>query len=70
MGVFGSDGSLVGKVINEPNLRRGYEPAARTEQGECGGKKTKSSGTISWDARDPRFLILTNIPKSDSDPER
>jgi rod shape-determining protein MreC len=29
-------------------------------------KKTKSPGIISWDAKDPRFLILNNIPKSDS----
>jgi rod shape-determining protein MreC len=29
-------------------------------------KKTKSAGTITWDAKDPRFLTLNYIPKSDS----
>jgi len=29
-------------------------------------KKTKSSGMISWDAKDPRLLTLKDIPVSDS----
>ena len=29
-------------------------------------KKTKSSGTLSWDGKDPRYLTLSSIPKSDS----
>ena len=29
-------------------------------------KKSGSSGTLYWDGRDPRFLNLKDIPKSDS----
>lgn len=67
MGVFGSDGSLVGKVINvSPNFAEVMSLLHVQNKVNVVVKKTKSSGTISWDARDPRFLILTNIPKSDS----
>ena len=67
MGVFNSDGSLVGKVINSSS---NYSVAMSLLHVENSVnvlvKKTRSSGTIKWDAKNPRFLTLTGIPKSDS----
>ena len=67
MGVFSSDGSLVGKVINvSSNFSVVMSLLHVQNKVSVLVKKTKSSGIISWDAKDPRFLILNNIPKSDS----
>jgi len=67
MGVFSSDGSLVGKVINvSSNFSVVMSLLHVQNKVSVLVKKTKSPGIISWDAKDPRFLILNNIPKSDS----
>jgi len=67
MGVFSSDGSLVGRVINvSSNFSVVMSLLHVQNKVSVLVKKTKSSGIISWDAKDPRFLILNNIPKSDS----
>ena len=67
MGVFNSDGSYVGKVINvSPNFSQVMSLLHIQNNVNVLVKKTGNAGTISWDAKDPRFLILKNIPKSDS----
>jgi rod shape-determining protein MreC len=67
MGVFSSDGSLVGKVINvSPNFSQVMSLLHIQNKASVLVKKTGNAGIISWDAKDPRLLILTNIPKSDS----
>lgn len=67
MGVLSSDGSLVGKVINvSPNFSQVMSLLHIQNKVNVLVKKTGNAGTISWDAKDPRFLILNNIPKSDS----
>ncbi|MFI5129990.1 MAG: rod shape-determining protein MreC [Chitinophagales bacterium] len=67
MGVLSSEGSLVGKVINvSPNFSVVMSLLHVQNKVNVLVKKTKSSGTIEWDAKDPRFLILKNIPVSDS----
>jgi rod shape-determining protein MreC len=67
MGVLNSDGSLVGKVINvSPNFSQVMSLLHIQNKVNVLVKKTGSTGTIFWDAKDPRFLILNNIPKSDS----
>lgn len=67
MGVFSSNGGLVGKVINvSPNYSAIMSLLHVQNKADVLVKKTRSSGTLSWDAQDPRFLILINIPKSDS----
>lgn len=67
MGVIGSDGSLVGKVINV-SARYSQVMSLLHVQNKISVlvKKTRSSGTISWNAKDSRYLTLNNIPKSDS----
>jgi rod shape-determining protein MreC len=67
MGVLSSDGSLVGKIINvSPNFSIVMSLLHVQNKVNVLVKKTRSSGTIAWDAKDPRFLTLTNIPVSDS----
>jgi rod shape-determining protein MreC len=67
MGVFNSDGSLVGKVINvSANFSVVMSLLHVQNKVSVLVKKTKSAGIISWDAKDPGFLTLTNIPVSDS----
>jgi rod shape-determining protein MreC len=67
MGVFNSDGSLIGKVINvSPNFSVVMSLLHVQNKVSVLVKKTRSAGIISWDAKDPRFLTLINIPVSDS----
>ena len=67
MGVFSSNGGLVGQVVNvSPNFSQVMSLLHVKNKVNVLVKKTQSAGTISWDAKDPRFVILTNIPKSDS----
>ncbi len=67
MGVFSSNGGLVGKVIN---TGRNYSQVMSLlhVQNKVNVilKKTGNAGNVSWDAKDPRFLTMTGIPKSDS----
>lgn len=67
MGVFNSDGSLVGKVINvSPNFSQVMSLLHVQNKTSVLVKKTRSGGTISWNGKDPLFLTLNSIPKSDS----
>jgi rod shape-determining protein MreC len=67
MGVFSSDGGLVGQVVNvSANFSQVMSLLHVQNKVNVLVKKTNSSGTLSWDAKDPRFLSLSNIPKSDS----
>jgi len=67
MGVFSSDGGLVGQVVNvSANFSQVMSLLHIQNKVNVLVKKTNSSGTLSWDAKDPRFLSLNNIPKSDS----
>ena len=67
MGVFSSDGGLVGQVVNvSPNFSQVMSLLHVQNKVNVLVKKTKSSGTLSWDGKDPRFLTLSSIPKSDS----
>lgn len=67
MGVFSSDGGLVGKIINvSPNYSSVMSLLHVRNKLSVLVKKTGSSGMISWDATNPRLLTLNNISKSDS----
>lgn len=67
MGVFSSDGGLIGQVVNvSPNFSQVMSLLHVQNKVNVLVKKTKSSGTLSWDGKDPRFLMLSSIPKSDS----
>ena len=67
MGVFSSDGGLVGQVVNvSPNFSQVMSLLHVQNKVNVLVKKSKNSGTLSWDGKDPRFLTLSGIPKSDS----
>lgn len=67
MGVFSSDGGLVGQVVNvSPNYAQVMTLLHVQNKVNVLVKKTGNSGTLSWDGADPRYLTLVNIPKSDS----
>lgn len=67
MGVFSSDGGLVGQVVNVgPNVSQVMSLLHVQNKVSVLVKKTGSSGIISWDGKNPRMLTLNNISKSDS----
>lgn len=67
MGVFSSDGGLVGQVVNvSPNYSMVMSLLHVQNKVSVLVKKTGSSGIISWDGQQPRILNLSNISKSDS----
>jgi rod shape-determining protein MreC len=67
MGVLNSDGSLVGKIVNvSANFSQVMSMLHIQNKVNVFLRKTGSAGTISWDAKDPRFLILEKIPRHDS----
>ena len=67
MGVLSSDGSLVGKVVNvSPNFSQVMSLLHVQNKVFVYLKKTGSTGTVYWDAKDPRFLMLDKIPRHDS----
>nr|ALS90671.1 rod shape-determining protein MreC [uncultured bacterium] len=67
MGVFSSDGGLVGQVVNvSPNFSQVMSLLHVQNKVNVLVRKSGSTGTLFWDGKDPRFLSLKDIPKSDS----
>ena len=67
MAVINSDGSAVGVVVNvSPNFSQVMSLLHVQSKRSVTMKRTGSLGTIEWDGKNPLFLTLQNIPKSDS----
>lgn len=67
MSVIGSDGSAVGVIINvSPNFSVVMSLLHVQSKRSVFMKRTGSMGTVEWDGKNPLFLTLRNIPKSDS----
>lgn len=67
MGVFSSDGGLVGQIVNvSPNYSQVMSMLHIQNKVSVLVKKTGSTGMISWDGKNPKFLTLNGISKSDS----
>ncbi len=65
MAVIGSDGSAVGVVVNvSPNFCQVMSLLHVQQTVSASLKKTGDFGTIEWDGKDPRFLLLKRIPKT------
>ena len=62
--VFGSDDSFVGRVVNvSPNFSA-VMSLLHTDIKVSGSlKKTGDFGTVTWNAKDPRYVTLSDIPK-------
>lgn len=67
MGVLGSDLSLVGIVVNtSENFSQVMSLLHVKNNVNAIMKRSGSAGTISWDGKNPLFLTMTGVPKSDS----
>lgn len=65
MAVIGSDGSAIGVVVNvSPNFSQVMSLLHIQNKVNASLKKSGEFGTIEWDAKDPRFITLKNLPKS------
>jgi rod shape-determining protein MreC len=65
MAVISSDGSVVGVVVNvSPNFSQVMSLLHVQSTVSVALKKSGDFGTIEWDGRDPRYLILKKIPKT------
>lgn len=65
MAVIGSDGSVIGVVVNvSPNFSQVMSLLHVQQTVSASLKKTGDFGTIEWDGKDPRFLVLKRIPKT------
>ena len=67
MTVVSSEGSAVGVVINvSPNFSVVMSLLHVQSKRSVVLKRSRSMGTVEWDGKNPLFLTLRNIPKSDS----
>ncbi len=65
MGVVSSDGCVVGVVVNvSPNYSQVMSLLHVQSKLDAALKKTGEFGTIEWNGKDPRYLLLTRIPKT------
>ncbi len=65
MAVIGSDGSAVGIVVNvSDNFSQVMSLLHVQSKVNASLKKSVEFGTIEWDGKDPRFVLLKGIPKS------
>jgi len=65
MSVVSSDGCAVGTVENvSPNFAQVMSLLHVQQSVSASLKKTGEAGTVEWDGKDPRFLLLKRIPKS------
>ncbi|HEX6191868.1 MAG TPA: rod shape-determining protein MreC [Chitinophagaceae bacterium] len=67
MAVINSDGSAVGVVVNvSPNFSQVMSLLHVQSKRSVTMKRSGSLGTVEWDGKNPLFLTLVDIPKSDS----
>ena len=67
MGVFSSNGGLIGKVVvTGKNFSEVMSLLNAVNKLNVQMKRTGSSGTLTWDGKSPQELTLSNIPKTDS----
>jgi rod shape-determining protein MreC len=67
MGVLNADLSLVGIVVNtSENFSQVMSLLHVKNNVNAIMKRSGSAGTISWDGKNPSFLTMTGIPKSDT----
>lgn len=65
MAVISSDGSVIGVVVNvSPNFSQVMSLLHVQQSVSASLKKTGDVGTIEWDGKDPRYLVLKRIPKT------
>ncbi|GAB4093836.1 rod shape-determining protein MreC [Flaviaesturariibacter terrae] len=64
MAVISSDGAVVGVVVNtSPNFSQVLSLLHSKSNVPAALKKTGTIGTVRWDGKDPRFVVLQGISK-------
>jgi rod shape-determining protein MreC len=64
-GVISSDGTVVGVVVNvSPNFSQVLSLLHIQSKLVVSLKKTGETGSLEWDGKDPRILILSRLPKT------
>lgn len=67
MAVINSDGSIAGQIVGvSENFSQAMSLLHVQSKVKAMMKKSHNSGTLEWDGKDPLFLTLKGIPKSDS----
>lgn len=67
MAVINSDGSVAGQIVNvSENFSQAMSLLHVQSKVNAMMKRSKSNGRVEWDGKNPLFLILRDIPKSDS----
>jgi rod shape-determining protein MreC len=65
MAVVGSDGSVIGVVVNTSNNFSQIMSLLHVQNSVSAAlKKSGDFGTAEWDGKDPRFITLKKIPKT------
>lgn len=65
MAVVGSDGSVIGMVVNvSPNFSQIMSLLHVQNTVNASLKRSGEFGKIEWDGKDPRYVTLKNLPKS------
>ncbi len=65
MAVISSDGAVVGVVVNvSPNFSQVMSLLHVQNSVSASLKRSGDFGTVEWDGKDPRYLILKKIPKT------
>lgn len=64
-GVIGSDGSVVGTIVNvSPDFSQVMSLLHVESRLDAALKKSGDLGTILWDGKNPNFLTMVRVPKS------
>ncbi len=67
MSVINSDGSVAGQIVGvSENFSQAMSLLHIQSKVKAMMKKSQNSGTVEWDGKNPLFLTLRGIPKSDS----
>jgi rod shape-determining protein MreC len=67
MAVINSDGSVIGQIVGvSENFSQAMSLLHVHSTVSAMMKRSRNSGTIDWDGKNPLFLTLRGIPKSDS----
>src|SRR5690606_22768197 len=65
MAVLNSDGSVVGMVVNViPNFSQVMSLLHVQSKVNASLKKTREIGSIEWDGKDPKNLLMRGVPKN------
>ncbi len=67
MSVINSDGAVAGQIVNvSENFSQAMSLLHIQSRVNAMLKKSRTNGRVEWDGKNPQYLVLRDIPKSDS----